>query len=118
MARFRIFLAAIFGVIVAYTLVVIAREGLGLFGVFFGDIAAMRWPGQFNLDFLGFLLLSGFWLAWRNHFSPAGLLLGICGVFLGAPFLTAYLFVISRASGDDIRVVLLGSQRALGSSAA
>ena len=34
----------------------------------------------------------GLWLAWRNSFSPRGIVLGVLGVFLGAPFLTAYVF--------------------------
>ena len=28
------------------------------------------------------------WLAWRNHFSPFGLALGVLGFFGGAPVLT------------------------------
>ncbi len=112
MTGFRVLLAAIFTSIVVYTVVVIANHGMGLLAVFFGDMAKMGWPGQFNLDFMGFLLLSGFWLAWRNHFSPAGLALGVLGVFGGAPVLTAYLFVTSFAVGGDVRVLLLGEARA------
>lgn len=36
-----------------------ASHAWNLFPVFFGDIAAMTWAGQFNADFTGFLLLSG-----------------------------------------------------------
>ncbi len=72
MGAFRIFLVCIFTAIVVYTVVVIANHGMGLFAVFFGDMAKMAWPGQFNLDFMGFLMLSGLWLAWRHHFSPPG----------------------------------------------
>jgi hypothetical protein len=73
MAPFRILLAAIFVTIVAYTSIVIANHGFGLFPIFLGDISNMGWPGQFNLDFSGFLVLSAFWLAWRNDFTPRGL---------------------------------------------
>jgi hypothetical protein len=31
---------------------------MGLFSVFVRDIAAMNWPGQFNLDFACVLLLA------------------------------------------------------------
>lgn len=62
MTAFRVLLAAIFVTIVVYTSVVVANHGLGLLPVFFGDIAKMEWPGQFNLDFSGFLVLSALWL--------------------------------------------------------
>ena len=80
--------------------------------VFFGDISRMGWPGQFNLDFMGLLLLSGFWLAWRHHFSPAGLGLGFLGAVGGAPVLTAYLLVTSFTVDGDVGKLLLGETRA------
>jgi hypothetical protein len=112
MMQFRVLLVTIFIAIAAYPLIVVANHGLGLFPVFFGDIADMGWPGQFNLDFLGFLTLSAFWLAWRNDFTPAGLALGVFGFFLGAPFLAAYLFFVSRSADNDPQVLLLGPRRA------
>jgi hypothetical protein len=112
MSGFRILLAVIFICIAGYTAVVIANHGTGLFAVFFGDIAKMGWPGQFNLDFLGFLTLSGLWLAWRHQFSPAGLALGVLGFFGGAPVLTAYLFVASLQAKGDPAELFLGKTRA------
>jgi hypothetical protein len=109
---FRILLASLFTCIAAYTAVVVANHGIGLFEVFFGDIAKMGWPGQFNLDFMGFLMLSGLWLAWRHHFSPAGLALGVLGFFGGAPLLTLYLFFASLQAKGDPAELLLGSARA------
>ena len=112
MAAFRGLLATIFVAIAAYTSIVVANHGLGLLPVFFGDIAKMGWPGQFNLDFMGFLALSGFWLAWRHHFSPLGLALGVLGFFGGAPVLTAYLLVTSFAVDGNVKALLLGKVRA------
>ncbi|MEQ8859969.1 MAG: hypothetical protein RIC56_15100 [Pseudomonadales bacterium] len=112
MLAFRVLLVAIFVVVSAYTAVVVANHGLGLLPVFFGDMAQMGWPGQFNLDFMGFLLLSGLWLAWRHQFSPVGLVLGVLGFFLGAPFLCLYLFFASFAVDGDVRVLFLGPARA------
>ena len=112
MAAFRILLVAIFTAIVVYTSVVIVNHGVGLLPVFFGDIARTEWPGQFNLDFLGLLVLSAFWIAWRHHFSPLGLALGIAGLFGGAPVLTAYLFTTSFAVKGDVKALLLGRTRA------
>jgi hypothetical protein len=112
MSVFRVLLAAIFVTIVAYTAVVVANHGFGLFPVFFGDIAAMGWSGQFNVDFMGFLTLSALWLAWRHHFSPGGLALGMLGFFGGAPVLTAYLLVASLRADGDAAHLLLGKARA------
>jgi hypothetical protein len=112
MGQFRVLLFTLFTVVVGYTVFVVAEHGFGLFPIFFGDIAKMGWPGQFNVDFSSFLVLSGFWLAWRNQFSPAGLALGILGFFGGAPVLTAYLFFASFSAKGDVAELLLGKARA------
>lgn len=111
MRAFRILLAAIFAVIAGYTAIVIANHGLGLLQIFFGDMATMTWPGQFNLDFLCMLTLSGTWVAWRHQFSPAGIVLGLLALFGGAFFLSAYLLVVT-AREQDVRILLLGPGRA------
>lgn len=112
MAGFRILLVVILVTIVSYTGIVAFEHGLGLLPVFFGDIAKMAWPGQFNLDFLGFLVLSAFWLSWRHHFSAAGTALGALGLFGGAPVLTTYLLVTSFSVNGDVKALLLGPARA------
>ncbi len=112
MTAFRGLLATLWVVVVVYTIVVISNHGMNLFPVFFGDIAKGTWPGQFNVDFAGFLVLSGTWLAWRHHFSPAGLALGVLGLFGGIPLLTTYLLVVSTRVDDDFAVLFLGPERA------
>ena len=57
MTLFRIFCAAIIAAVSIYTTIVIANHGMGLYPIFFGDIADMTWRGQFNVDFLCFLLM-------------------------------------------------------------
>jgi hypothetical protein len=111
MTAFRLLLVSIIIAVVSYTAITISNHGLGLFPIFFGDIAAMAWPGQFNLDFLCFLLLSGLWVAWRHHFSAAGLLLGFAAFNLGAPFLAGYLLIASFQTGGDVKAMLLGPLR-------
>ncbi len=98
-------------VIAGYTLVVIANHGIDLLSVFFGDMATMGWPGQFNLDFLCMLMLSGLWVAWRHQFTATGMGLGLLALFGGAFFLTAYLLVISLRCQGDMRKILLGPGR-------
>lgn len=111
MTTFRVLLLVMLVVLTGYTSVVIAHHGWDLLSVFFGDMAAMTWPGQFNLDFMFMLTLSGLWVAWRHRFSPAGLALGVLAVFGGAMFLTLYLLIVSREAAGDMRVLLLGSAR-------
>ena len=103
----RIFLVIHLAVLTGYTLVVIQSHGMNLLPVFFGDMAAMAWPGQFNLDFLGFLVLSALWTAWRNGFSALGLALAVVAFFGGMAFLSIYLLILSLGT-DSIRDILLG----------
>lgn len=112
MTAFRLLLIVLFAIIFVYTAIVISNHGFDLFTVFFGDMAAMAWPGQFNLDFMSMLTLSGLWIAWRHHFSPTGLVLGLLAVFGGALFLSAYLFFASLSAKGDVRELLLGKARA------
>jgi hypothetical protein len=79
---------------------------------FFGDIAAMTWPGQFNFDFSCFLILSGLWLSWRHHFSLGGLVLGVLGIFGGIMFLASYLLIASVSADGDMKTIFLGKIRA------
>ena len=111
---FRILLVVLWAIIVGYTGIVIANHGLGLLEVFFGDMAAMGWPGQFNLDFMSLLTLSALWVAWRHQFSSAGLALGLLALFGGGLFLTSYLLVVSAQARGDMKEVLLGKVRATG----
>ncbi len=112
MTLFRIYLVVMFTTLVVYTLIVGATHGWNLFPLFFADILTMNWAGQFNLDFLGFLSLSGLWVAWRHHFSPAGLGLGIIAFTGGIPFLSAYLIYASLKADGDMKIIMLGADRA------
>ena len=112
MTLFRLALIAALGVITVYTAIVIANHGLNLFPAFFGDMAAMGWAGQFNLDFMCMLGLSALWTAWRNGFSAGGLGLAVVAFFGGTPFLTIYLLYLLARTGGDMRRVLLGDARA------
>ena len=112
MSVFRIFLVVVIAIVGIYTSIVIANHGMGLYTVFFGDMADMTWRGQFNLDFLCFLMMSGIWVAWRHAFSAAGFVLGFAAFNLGAPFLAGYLLVQSYRTNGDVAAMLLGEARA------
>jgi hypothetical protein len=111
MAVFRLFLVAAWISLTAYTAVVAANHGLGLVPIFFHDISALNWPGQFNLDFLIMLLFSALWVAWRNAYSPFGLGLAVLALVGGSLFLSTYLLILSLTSQGNLRQVLLGEQR-------
>ena len=108
MAVFRTMLIAMFAVLAGYTGLVVANHGLDLIPVFFGDIAKMAWPGQFNLDFLFMLTLSATWVAWRHRFTPGGLALGLVALVGGASFLSIYLLIVSFQVKGDARALLMG----------
>lgn len=112
MNLFRLLLIAIITGVGIYTITVIANHGWGLLPIFFGDIAAMEWPGQFNMDFLSFLILGSVWLMWRHHFATIGLFFGLCIFAGGAPFLCTYLLVASFQAKGDVKGLLVGKQRA------
>ena len=111
MTMFRIFLITFLLVLTIYSVIVVANHGISLFVPFFGAIVDMTWSGQFNLDFMGFLALSGLWVSWRNDFSPAGIGLGVLAFFGGMIFLPIYLLYLLATTNGATATVLLGSRR-------
>jgi len=117
MGAFRMYLVIIIVCLGTYTVIVGLNHGWNLMPIFFRDIAAMTWPGQFNSDFMGFLTLSGLWLAWRHRFSPGGIalgILGILGIFGGMMVLAPYLFFASIGAKGDVKLLMLGRDGAIG----
>ena len=112
MTLFRVYLIAVLVCLAGYTLVVATNHGWNLLPIFFTNIAEMNWSGQFNLDFLTFLGLSGIWVAWRHHFTGGGIALGVVALFGGMMFLAPYLLWAGAKAGGDAKVLLLGSKRA------
>ena len=117
MVWFRVFLGACLLSILIYTSVTIHAHGWNLLPIFFGDMAGMAWPGQFNFDFFSFLLLSGLWTAWRNGFTLGGLTLGLIAVFGGMLFLSIYLIILSYRHQGNIGEMMLGGERVSGLAA-
>ena len=110
MAAFRAWLVLILVAMGGYTAVVIDSHGPNLFPQFFGDMAKLAWPGQFNLDFMFMLSLSGLWVAWRNGFTVQGVALGALAFFLGAPFLAGYLLWLLSQTSGDLTALLVGAR--------
>jgi FtsH-binding integral membrane protein len=108
MILFRVFLATLFVIIAVYTSITIATDGLGLVPLFFGEMLTFGWQGQFNLDFLTFLLLTGLWVAWRGGFTGASIGLGLVASVLGMVFLSAYLLVLSYRERGEMQRIMMG----------
>ncbi len=111
MLGFRIMLIALLATILVYTSIVGVRHGWDLMPIFNAQVAAMGWPGQFNVDFTSFLALSALWTAWRNRWSVPCLLLAVVAFFGGGLFLTTYLLILSR-SAETVAEVITGRVRA------
>ena len=112
MAMFRTYLVVVLACLTGYTLLVGINHGWNLLPVFFSSIAEMSWSGQFNVDFMTFLGLSGIWVAWRHQFSGGAIALGVVAFFGGMMFLAPYLLWASAQAGGDAKVLLLGKNRA------
>ena len=109
---FRMYLVVVLVSLTGYTLVVGANHGWNLLPIFFSNITEMSWSGQFNVDFMTFLGLSGIWVAWRHQFSSSAIALGVVAFFGGMLFLAPYLLWASAQAGGDAKVLLLGKERA------
>ncbi|MFZ4620570.1 MAG: hypothetical protein ACOYNS_08425 [Bacteroidota bacterium] len=108
MKLFRLFLFVMFSIALLYTITVASRYGMNIFPIFFGDIMSVIWTGQFHLDFVCYLMLSGIWVAWRHRYSPFGIVMGafctIGGILVFAP----YLFAVGIMGNGSVKELMLG----------
>ena len=111
MKLFRLLLLLFTAMLAVYTGIVVVHHGWVLFSVFTADIAALNWPGQFNLDFTCYLILSAIWMAWRHGFSPGSLVMAIAAAIIGIMIFAPYLLYISFQAKGDVRHILLGTHR-------
>lgn len=107
----RIILAVYFAAVALLTVTAIDKQGWDLVSVFVGDIMAMGWPGQFNLDFASYLTLSAIWVGWRHGFSRGGIALMPLAQVGGILFFAPYLFWAIADAKGDATVLLLGKAR-------
>lgn len=111
MKAFQILLLLLLATIFIYTALAISNQGYDLISPFFGDIQSMTWPGQFNVDFTSYLILSALWLAWREGFSVKGIFLALLASVLGIMFFAPYLLFNTIKNKGDMKVLLLGHRR-------
>lgn len=107
MLALRLLCILIFVSLSIYTAPIVIAEP-NLFPAIFGPIlAGGTWQGQFNMDFIFMLTLSGLWVGWRHGGTPAGLALGLLAFLGGAMFQSVYLLVQSFRCGS-VREILVG----------
>jgi hypothetical protein len=96
--------------LLAYTFVAFQNEGADLISVFINNAKALTWSGQFNLDFLSYLTLSGLWIMWRNKFNFKSILLGTVAMVLGIIFFAQYLLWLTNKEKGDLKRVFIGDR--------
>jgi len=91
---------------IIYTFVVIQHKGTDVFTPFLSNITSLNWNGQFNVDFMCYLLLSGLWIMWRNKFSVTSILLGMASMIIGTGIFAPYLlYLLAREKGNLVTVL-------------
>lgn len=90
-----------------YTFYVGTEDGWSFIEVGFANIKAMSWEGQFLSDFNCYLLLSGIWIMWRNHFSAKSIAFSLFPMILGIIVFAPYLiYLIVKEKGNLTRVLV------------
>ena len=74
-------------------------------------MAAVTWPGQFNVDFMLLLALSGLWAAWRGGFTAKSVAWGLVLTVGGALVLLPYLLLLTYQTQGDVAQMLLGERQ-------
>jgi hypothetical protein len=87
-------------------------QGMVAGQIFGGDIVALNWRGQFDIDFLAHLFVLALWVAWRSKFRVGGIAMGVLCVLGGGIVSFAYLFVLTCANRGDVPRILLGRHHA------
>lgn len=96
--------------VLIYTFFAIKNEGVDLISIFVKNILALNWSGQFNLDFLCYLLLSGFWIMWRNNFNSKSIITGFIAMVLGIIFFAPYILWLIHKENGNLKRVLVGDR--------
>lgn len=107
---FKALLIAQAMLLLVYTLVIYPSEGGNLFSVFISNVQSLTWSGQFNLDFLCYLILSGLWIMWRHQFSGRSIITGITAMILGIIFFAPYILWIIQKENGNLKRVFIGDR--------
>lgn len=110
MVIFRTVLLLLWALVTYVTVVAIGAHGIdAATTVFAQDLLAGNWRSQFNTDLLAHIVLVASWVAWRQKFSPLGILLAVLCI-LGGLFSLLYVLILSFYHRGDLRAVVMGKQ--------
>lgn len=115
MATLRIFLLASTVSIYLFTYFALSESGINWPAVAIGDILALNWRSQFDIDLVIHLLLLATWISWREGFSLKGHVFGVLSIVMGGMFSFPYLIYATYAAKGDPKAVLLGDRQTTGS---
>lgn len=108
MIGLRITLGLVWLIVLGFTVSAIGTQGLVMVtDVFAGDVAALNWRSQFNVDLIGHMLLAGLWVAWRHKFSVLGMVLGLLCIN-GVLFTALYVLVLTFVHRGNLNHVVMG----------
>lgn len=109
MTILRAFLLASTVAIYLLTYFAIAAYGINWPAIAAGDILALNWRSQFDVDFAIHLLLLATWISWREGFTLRGHIFGFLSIVMGGMFSFPYLIHASYVSkGNPTKIVLGG----------
>jgi hypothetical protein len=92
------------------TYVVTASHGFNWPAMAIGDIFALNWRSQFNVDFIVHLLLLATWISWREGFTAKGFVFGFLSIVMGGMFGFPYILYATYVAKGDPKALLLGSR--------
>jgi hypothetical protein len=108
MNLFRVSLIVAWCMYITLCLVVIDAIGWDGANLFFSDISAGGWRTLFNVDFIIHLLFIAGWVAWKEKYSPSGMLAALLCICGGALFSLLYLLYLSVVNKGNVTKILLG----------
>ena len=97
-------------ILLVYTIFAFQTDGANLFDIMIANIASLGWSGQFNLDFLCYLILSGLWIIWRNNYSLISIVFSILAATIGILFLAPYLIYLLTQEKGNLKRLLIGNR--------
>jgi hypothetical protein len=106
---FKLLLAIQAIALLVYSYFAFNNEGANLMQIFFSNVMALSWNGQFNLDFLCYLTLSGLWIMWRNRFSTSSVFMGILAMIMGIIVFAPYILYLLNKENGDLKRLLIGN---------
>ena len=112
MTTLRMFLLVSTVTIYLFTYFAIAAQGINWPAVAVGDILALNWRSQFDVDFIIHLLLLATWISWRESFSIKGHVFGFLSIVMGGMFSFPYLLYATYLAKGNPKGVLLGNRQA------